>query len=174
MESCIMHMLQIITQVWGVLYALTDIYKCPWFSVFVRKHHYQINLGRKGFILAYNCQFTITEGNQKKLEAGTEAEGREECCLLPCSLWFKPNFLYLPESLAQGGHHHINLIWSINLVGRFSQLGFPLSNDYVVRWHKSNQHRNENEFFFRRIIWKYDWFLINKCLILLQNMLLKK
>jgi hypothetical protein len=35
-----------------------------------------------------------------ELEAGTEAETMEECCFLPCSLWFAQQlFLYSPGPL---------------------------------------------------------------------------
>ena len=110
-------------------------------------------LGEKRIYFSLQLPLTITEGNQeRRLEAGTEAEAREECCLLACSLWLvQPNFLYLPGSLAQGGHHvqsagpfHINLKWSI-WWGDVLNWGFlflmtlPLSS-----WHKSSQHKNEN------------------------------
>ena len=63
------------------------------------------NLGRKGFISSYSSQVLPLPWEKTKIgpwernmEAGPEAEAKEECCLLAC-----PGCT--PESLSQGCHH---------------------------------------------------------------------
>ena len=66
------------------------------------------NFRRKGFIwLTFpdhspNMREARTGAPGRKLEAETEAEPIEECCLLACSPWLVgPAFLYKAEPLAQ-------------------------------------------------------------------------
>ena len=70
------------------------------------------NLGRKGFLSAYNFQDTsITEGSQGKdsrqevnMEAGTEAKAMEEPRRLACSTWLaQPVFSTTQDQLPRGG-----------------------------------------------------------------------
>ena len=52
----------------------------------------QSTLGLKRFILAYSLQSLLEGSQDRKLEAGTEADTKEESCLLACSLWLDPPY----------------------------------------------------------------------------------
>jgi hypothetical protein len=58
------------------------------------KHHEQTNLGRKGFIQptlphhrSSSKKLRQELKQDRSLEAGTDAEAMEGCCLLACSAW---------------------------------------------------------------------------------------
>lgn len=58
--------------------------------------------GKKGFILAYNS-LPLMKANQsgnsrQELEAETEAETTEDCCLVVCSLWLAQPAFYKPKT----------------------------------------------------------------------------
>jgi hypothetical protein len=71
---------------------LASFYRCD-------KHHDQKLLGRKGLISSYSLQ-SIMKGARariqgRNLKAGTEAEAKEESCLVACSL---DSYIFLTSS----------------------------------------------------------------------------
>lgn len=81
-----------------------------WVTVAVMKHYDQSNLGRKEFFLAhiffFLSLFIIKKIQDRKLEAGTNADAMEKCCFLACSSWLIQSvFLQNWGWLVQEWHH---------------------------------------------------------------------
>jgi len=93
----------------GVVKSCFSLGECPsQLSVAIRNMITKSSMGRKGLLQLTACSPSSVEvraGAQgKNLEAGTDAETREECCLLACSSWLaQPAFLCNPEPPAQNG-----------------------------------------------------------------------
>lgn len=97
----------------------------------------------------------IMKRNQdRNLEANTEGEAMEDCCLLACFSWFvQYTFAYTSQPPAQRWHHQQYMLsplatianqenapqtcLEVSLIEAFSQLRFP-----PLRWQNTNQHMN--------------------------------
>ena len=70
--------------------------RCPKVTLAMMKHHDQKQAGEERVYSAYTflSPFIIEEGRDRNMEAGTDAEAVQGCCLSACSSW-----LAQPEDL---------------------------------------------------------------------------
>lgn len=62
------------------------------------------NMGKKGFVQSYSCNPIVKGSWGRDLEARTEAEAMEGCCLLACSPWLTQ--LAILDHQPKGGTAH--------------------------------------------------------------------